>query len=47
MKKFILLLSLMCFVFGLQAQNRRHGVKRTIVKKTTVAKKTMTSEVKK
>lgn len=47
MKKFILLLSLMCFVFGLQAQNRRQGVKRTIVKKTTVAKKTMTSEVKK
>lgn len=37
----------MCFVFGLQAQNRRQGVKRTIVKKTTVAKKTMTSEVKK
>ena len=47
MKKLILLLSLMCFVFGIQAQNRRQGVRSTTVKKTAVAKKTRTSEVKK
>ncbi len=47
MKKLILLLSLMCFVFGIQAQNRRQGVISTTVKKTVVAKKTRTPEVKK
>lgn len=47
MKKLILLLSLMCFVFGIQAQNRRQGVRSTTVKKTAVAKRTRTSEVKK
>ena len=47
MKKLILLLFLMCFVSGIQAQNRRQGVRSTTVKKTAVAKKTRTSEVKK
>lgn len=47
MKKLILLLSLMCFVFGIQAQNRIQGVRSTTVKKTAVAKKARTSEVKK
>ncbi len=39
MKKLILLLSLMCFVFGIQAQNRRQGVRSTTVKKQLLQKK--------
>lgn len=45
MKKIILLLSLISFVFGMQAQNRKQGVKKTTVRKATIAKKTTTSEV--
>lgn len=37
----------MCFAFGIQAQNRRHGVRSATVKKTAVAKKARTPEVKK
>ena len=39
MKKLILLLSLMCFVFGIQAQNRRQGARSTTVKKQLLQKK--------
>lgn len=45
MKRFILLLSLMCFVFGMQAQNKSKVRRGTSVKRTTITKRVSTPEV--
>ena len=45
MKRFILLLSLMCFVFGMQAQNKSKARRGTYVKRAAITKRTSTPKV--